>query len=121
MDKQTYISNNAWKGNPFLIQPETAVKKCQCCEENKYSSEFPDYDHKLFLDGKLPVCITCFRMSDDAGRNMVKLTGITIACKACGVFQTLDRYSYSKPTNTLRTACRACGSKVFKRIKNEDK
>lgn len=111
MDKQAYINNQIWLNNPYLLQPETAVKRCQCCDEDKYSSEFPNYD--TFEDGKLPVCITCFRMSDDKGREIVKLTGICLPCASCGVLQTLDRYSYTKRGNTLKTACRECGRKAF--------
>lgn len=125
MDKQAYIISQAWIQNPFLvIPPNTAAsvsasahKKCQCCKKVKFTVEFPDYENEQLLDGKLPVCTKCFKMANNAGRRIVELTGIEYMCKVCGVLQTLDRYSYAKPKNTLKTACVTCSRKTFRGFK----
>lgn len=125
MNKQAYITSQAWLKNPFLVIPPnsaasisaSAHKKCQCCKKVKFTSEFPDYENEQLLDGKLPVCTKCFKMADNSGRRIVELTGIESMCKVCGVLQTLDRYSYEKRKNTLKTACMTCSRKAFRGFK----
>ena len=57
-DKMKYIKQRQWENDDRLLDADTAVKRCQCCGERKYSVEFPNvYEYE---DGKLPVCFRCF-------------------------------------------------------------
>jgi len=127
VNKKVYIDSQVWLKNEYLVIPPgtkqsvsgSAHKKCCCCEKVKFTTEFPDYDD--FEDEKLPVCVTCFKMQNEKGRNIVRLTGITVMCADCSMFKTLDEYSYTKRGNTLKTVCRTCGRDNFKEALSDDK
>lgn len=88
-DKQQYIESGIYQGDEYLIQPTTAVKKCRCCHELKYSGEYPDWPE--YPDGKLSVCRKCARI--DEGREIVNQAGFTQVCRTCKVKKPLGAFN----------------------------
>lgn len=79
---QTYTKSNIWKGNEYLVNPFTAVKRCACCKKLYFSIEFCDHDY--YDDHKIPVCNKCVRKRGVQDKVKKALTEtVVIECKSC--------------------------------------
>lgn len=111
-DKLNYIYQAEWMGNDYLIQPESAAKRCVTCRKVKFTIEFIDYDDPKFIDGKIPVCLTCFRSNSPSKRLKVetalRVHGIQKCCLKCAVLRDLTDYAYNKRNFGLKNNCRHC-------------
>ena len=109
-DKNGYINSGIWNGNEYLIDPETAVKRCLCCDELHYSSEFPDLPE--LVDGKFPVCIYCFKARSKKTAVSEIVNGITGTrlCAECGRDLHISYFtgSYKKSVNQFDKKCSEC-------------
>lgn len=115
MSKQKYIASNIWMDNVYLVNPLTAVKKCQCCNKFKYSSEYIDcYD---FTDSKLPVCIPCMRSKENASKcaSILDKHGKTRTCKGCEEVCNLFDMSMNWAINKVGSKCQKCVSRALKK------
>lgn len=112
MDKQAYITSKAWQNNPYLIIPPdtpeslagSAHKKCECCQEVKFTVEF--MDNEEFVDSKLPACDTCIKARD--GRNLLNKTGKTNQCRKCEKTKPLGEFAFDSAKHELGNICLVC-------------
>lgn len=109
--KNDYTKSRVWAGNEYLVQPETAVKQCACCQERKYSSEFVDFDG--FIDHKLPACIACLRKRDGSGRDVVRESGVTTTCRKCEREVLVGDMSIDYASNRVGKTCMECTRVIF--------
>lgn len=108
-NKILYTKSDVWDGDKYLVQPSSAVKACRCCGESFYSVEFPNVPEAI--DGKLPVCLKCFRSRKSA--NIV--SGIladmseTRICRKCNSVKHITDYlSYRSRANDFDNRCSDC-------------
>lgn len=107
--KDSYLKTEFWVNNDYLVQPETATKRCSCCGVLQYTVEFPNVPE--LIDGKLPVCITCFRSRKRSGivDGIVNILDETRICKKCGEEKPLVLFmSYRKKYNDFDGRCDTC-------------
>lgn len=122
--KDGYLKTEIWLGNEYLVQPETATKRCVCCGVLQYTVEFPNVPE--LVDGKLPVCITCFRSRKQAGVVSGIIDGIdeTRTCKKCREDKPLASFmSYRKKYNDFDRRCDSCrpsSPEWWKSIESDD-
>lgn len=122
--KSDYLKTDVWVGNDYLVQPETAVKRCSCCGILQYTVEFPNVPE--LIDGKLPVCITCFksRKRADMVNGIINRIDETRACKKCGEERRLESFmSYRKKYNDFDGKCSSCrpsSPEWWKSIESDD-
>lgn len=108
-NQKSYIASEAWRGNDYLVQPDTGAKRCQCCDKLFYSVEFPAFNEAT--DGLLLVCLSCFRSKTkkDAVENLILAWGVERACRKCGqVFPAIEFRTYSKAKNAIDNVCQEC-------------
>jgi hypothetical protein len=107
--KKVYIASEVWRNNDYLIQPDTAAKKCACCNRLFYAIEFPMVPEAI--DGVIPVCGYCLRSRTKKGQvdDILAAWDIERTCRKCG--QTLPGGSFrthNKARNTIENVCLAC-------------
>jgi len=108
-NKGFYISSEVWVGNDYLIQPDTAAKRCLCCGKLFYAVEFPMIAE--VVDGVLPVCIQCFRSRKlaDTVSGILNSMAETRICRKCGEEKHITSYlSYRSGTNDFDGRCADC-------------
>lgn len=110
-----YIQGQQWMGNEYLINPLTAVKKCQCCNKPKYTSEY--IDCLEFTDGKLPTCIACMRSKKYMGKcaDILDKHKTKRTCKECGDVCKLSDMSMNWSRNEVGKKCQNCTKKAIKK------
>lgn len=87
-----YNKSFIWKGNDYLVNPETAAKRCACCKKLWYSQEYAESDE--FDDHKYPVCNRCSRKKKNAEKitKLIEPLGVTKECKKCGEAQSIHNF-----------------------------
>lgn len=107
--KGGYIKTAVWDGDDYLVQPDTAVKRCRCCGKLKYSVEFINIPE--LMDGKLPVCLKCYRSRKykTAVSDIISRLPQTRECRKCEQERPLSLFSqYNAKYNRLDNVCDNC-------------
>lgn len=108
-NKKNYIRSGLWMDDDYLVQPETAVKRCRCCGKLFYTADFINIPE--IVDGKMPVCIWCYRsrkLSDTVqgimdGRAEVRM------CRKCEMEKPISQFtSYDGRYNKMKDTCQDC-------------
>ena len=110
-DRSTYIKSGIWRDNKFLVNPNTAVKKCECCKRLWYSIEFCDHDG--FADNKYPICNRCSRKKANKEKidRIVAKYSIMAVCKKCEKEQSISHFiSRSSDWIEVNLRCDDCRS-----------
>lgn len=119
-DKKEYIKNKSWEHSSGLLNGETAVKQCQLCEKRKYSVEFLDVPE--YVDGKIPVCTSCFKKA-------AKKTAVYVIiqedlkvriCRKCERERPLEMFLEIGKDNDLTAVCQSCRSSVEKKLEDTE-
>jgi hypothetical protein len=108
-DKKKYIKSGEWEGNEYLVQPDTAVKRCSCCQTYRYSVEFCNLPE--VVDGKMPICMFCYRSRNlaDVAEGILEGISETRVCNKCEKELPLVEFrSYRKKENKMGNTCRSC-------------
>ena len=106
-----YNKSFIWVNNDYLVNPETAAKRCACCNKLYYSIEYAD--HPDFDDGKINVCNRCVRQrkAQEKVWAVVEKTGITKQCKKCEKEVNLASFLGRKGDwYDIKTYCEDCRS-----------
>jgi len=112
-NKADYLKSGVFDGNDYLVQPD-GVKRCACCDELFYSVEFVNWPE--LVDGKMPVCIKCWRGKIVADKVERILSGVleTRICRKCGTEMSVALFpGYSKRSNTTGDKCPDCAPKMI--------
>jgi hypothetical protein len=108
-NKKKYIESGIYVDNMYLIQPDTAAKRCNCCNELQFAIEYPMV--KEAPDGCFCVCITCWRsrLKKEKVELILKEWPVTRVCRKCEqeLGATMFR-SYSKTKNMIENICVNC-------------
>jgi hypothetical protein len=123
MNIKEYIISGIWSDNPYLVIPpnqpgsvaNSAHKKCQLCQEVKFTVEYLDNDQ--FIDKKIPVCTDCLKMHDGKGRQIVNDTSKTMECVKCGQQKLLGAFQINAGRNILDNRCLDCERTRLKKLR----
>jgi len=108
-DKKRYIASEVWVGNDYLIQPDTAAKRCRCCEKLFYAVEFPMVPEAV--DGSMIICIKCLRSAAKAERvkEIFSTWDLEKTCRKCGQTLPVSFFQgYDGRRNTIKDTCSTC-------------
>lgn len=104
-----YNKSFIWVDNDYLVNPETAVKRCACCKKLWYSQEYAEHD--AFDDHKVPVCANCARSRKLKKRvnSILDQHPFLKECKKCGVEKKLGEFIAKKGDwYSLDSNCLSC-------------
>lgn len=113
-NKSDYLKSQAWLEDEYLVHPD-GTKLCKLCNELQYIVEFINYGE--YVDGKLPVCISCLRVKRRAilARDMINKSGFTVKCVKCEGEKRLGQMSFNYTDNEVRNICIDCKKKGIKK------
>ena len=106
--KDIYIKKGLYE-NEYMVNPQSGVKRCRCCDKLFYSVEFINLPE--MIDGKMPVCIKCYRSKVLAERADGIMQGLPEVrnCRKCEIDRPISEFrNYSKRTNAMNNICQEC-------------